>query len=508
MSTTVDSASQPTVPTSLRELLERVPQVLNAQSPGALHMQSRASADAMDSISRAEARLLKSAETFHPPTFSVSVLENLGRRDPFIEPGDEDFPDQAADDDLEAERRRVDEIADRALSEQQPLRSSAKRVEEQATHLQERITGLTLQVEADPAIRSSGGARLSIMDKVYAGDDRADEKAREADLRNEETLLREDSQALRAVEAKRTALAERAAAVRAELLLQQREVDLLEREQHAAALAAAETAATGAGGAAAGSTGWRAEASREMENLVGVAGMTGARLEACEREEDALVRRNAGIRNWYAATVAEVENLGGVRLSHRLLFGAGAGGRVEGMELMVDLGSGLTMEVTVSAADGKLSSAQLCHGQGGGGAASFAGISPSELEEMRRAADALPAPQNLGKLVVEALSRATCAAVREEHVRQVRRRYLTGYRPPSREVTVTMGAGIVACFHLAADYPKVVGGAEVVALTGVGGWSAHETKQLCRRVNDMALPTLMATMDVLEAEVEAMEGGG
>ncbi|CAN0544199.1 unnamed protein product, partial [Ectocarpus sp. 12 AP-2014] len=87
MSTTVDSASRPTVPTSLRELLERVPQVLNTQSPGALHMQSRASADAMESLSRAEARLLKSAETFHPPTFSVSVLENLGRRDPFIEPG-------------------------------------------------------------------------------------------------------------------------------------------------------------------------------------------------------------------------------------------------------------------------------------------------------------------------------------------------------------------------------------------------------------------------------------
>ncbi|CAN0032880.1 unnamed protein product, partial [Ectocarpus fasciculatus] len=338
-------------------------------------------------------------------------------------------------------------------------------------------------------------------------------KAREADLRNEETLLREGTQALGAAEAKRTALAERAAAVRAELLLQQREVDLLEREQHAVALAAAETAATAAAGAAAaaaaaGSTGWRAEASREMENLAGVAGMPGARLEACEQEEDALVRRNAGIRDWYAATVAEVENLGGVRLSHRLLFGGsggrGSGGGVEGMELMVGLGQGLTMEVTVSAADGKLSSAQLCHGQGGG-SAGLARISPSELEEMRHAADALPAPQNLGRLVVEALNRTACAALREEHVRQVRRRYLTGYRPPSREVTVTMGAGIVACFRLAADYPKVVGGAEVVALTGVGGWSAHETKQLCRRVNDMALPTLMATMDGLEAEVEAME---
>lgn len=366
----------------------------------------------------------------------------------------EDFPDQAADDDLEAERRRVDEIADRALSEQHPLRSSAERIEERATHLQERIKDLTLQVEADPALRSSGGARLSIMDKVYAGDDRADEKAREADIRNEETLLREDSQALGAVEAKKAALAEKAAAVRAELLRQQREVDLLEREQHAAALAAAETAATAGGGAATGSGGWRVEASREMENLVGVAGMPGARLEACEREEDALVRRNVGIRDWYAATVAEVENLGGVRLSHRLLFGAGAGAGLEGMELMVGLGSGLIMEVTVSAADGKLSSVQLCHGQEGG-SAGLAGISPSELEEMMSAADALPAPQNLGKLVIEALSRVTCAALREEHVRQVRRRYLTGYRPPSREVTVTMGAGIVACFRLAADYPKV-----------------------------------------------------
>lgn len=39
-------------------------------------------------MARAEERLLKSADTFFQPLFRVSVLDNLGRNDPFAEPGD------------------------------------------------------------------------------------------------------------------------------------------------------------------------------------------------------------------------------------------------------------------------------------------------------------------------------------------------------------------------------------------------------------------------------------
>lgn len=67
----------------------RVPQVLDAQAPVALHLEAYASIDAMETMARAEARLLKSAETFFEPLFRVSVLDNLGRKeDPFAEPGD------------------------------------------------------------------------------------------------------------------------------------------------------------------------------------------------------------------------------------------------------------------------------------------------------------------------------------------------------------------------------------------------------------------------------------
>lgn len=55
------------------------------------------------------------------------------------------------------------------------------------------------------------------------------------------------------------------------------------------------------------------------------------------------------------------------------------------------------------------------------------------------------------------------------------------------------------------DNDKVAGGAEVVELAGIGGWSADETKQLCRRVNNLALPTLMDTMDGLEAAVASLD---
>lgn len=374
----------------------------------------------------------------------------------------------------------MDEIADRAVSEQPRLNSSADRVRTQAAHLQGRMEELTRKAKAISAAAGgsgsgSGAAGLSVLDTVYGGRVAGeDEKAREAErLENEETFRR-GAEELAAAEDKKASLLEEAAARRADLARQQREVDLLEEEQRVAAAAAAalatEETGSGSGLGLGSDAGRRAEASRETENLVGVTGMSESQLEACVREEEALVNRSADIRDWYASTLANVELLGGVRLSHRLLFGTGgndgggAGGEVAGMELMLDLGAGQMMEVTVSAADGGVSSVQLCHGQSTAAAAEATpgarggdggGVSPSELEELRRTADTLPPPQNLRTLVREALSRARCAAARGEHVRLMRRRYLTSYDPTMRELMVTMPAGMVACVRLHVDYPKV-----------------------------------------------------
>lgn len=387
----------------------------------------------------------------------------------FISSYTEDFPDQAPIEDLNAERRRLDEITGRVVSEQSHLNSFAERVQELAAHLQGRLEELPLRAQAvsksssfAPASGASGSAGLSVLDMVYGGAGE-DEKAREAEhLENEKSLRRvEEELAAAAAEAKKVSLLETETAMRADIAQQQREVELLEKEERAAAAAlAVESPGSGLGSDA----GRRAEASRETENLVGVTGMSESQLEACVREEEALVERNANIRDWYAATVASVELLGGVRLSHRLLFGGA--GEVEGMEFMVDLGAGQIMEVTVSAADGRLSSVQLCHSQSTAAAAADAGapeargregggVSPWELEELRCTADTLPTPQNLRTLVREALGRARRAVVREEHVRLMRRKYLTSYRPPTRELTVTMPAGVVACVRLHVDYPKV-----------------------------------------------------
>lgn len=54
---------------------------------------------------------------------------------------------------------------------------------------------------------------------------------------------------------------------------------------------------------------------------------------------------------------------------------------------------------------------------------------------------------------------------------------------------------------------QVTGGAKVVALTGVGGWSASETQELCRRINGLSLATIMETMDRLEMAVAALDEG-
>lgn len=83
------------------------------------------------------------------------------------------------------------------------------------------------------------------------------------------------------------------------------------------------------------------------------------------------------------------------------------------------------------------------------------GLTQADVEELAGVANALPAPSNLRLLAREALSRSKCAALRDEHVKDMRRRYLVGYRTASREVTITMPAGIVALFRLHPSYPMV-----------------------------------------------------
>lgn len=357
---------------------------------------------------------------------------------------------------MEAERRRLDGVTDRTVLEQPHLQASLNELEEKAAHLHERMEKLAMHVEAAPGPSTNGGdTGRSILDTVYAAgaNEEEEEEARLADLKNEETL-RKDGEALSAAEARKAALQEEAAALRADIARQQREVDALEREQAIAALTSEATPVDAAPTGHRAEDGRRAEASRQTESLVGVADMSDSQLDACVREEGVLTERNAGIRDWYAGTVANLQLLAGARVCHRLLFGAGG---VEGMEFMVELGPGKVMEVTVSAADGSVSSVQLCHGQqsGGSSAAVEGAISPSELEELRCTANALPAPQNLRMVVREALNRMRCAGLVEEHLRLMRRRYLIGYRAPSREVTVTMGVGIVVYLRLHVDYPKV-----------------------------------------------------
>lgn len=126
------------------------------------------------------------------------------------------------------------------------------------------------------------------------------------------------------------------------------------------------------------------------------------------------------------------------------------------------------MEVTLSAEDGSLGSVQVYTSstnphqqQPNGGSTASASTSEAgyltqaDVIELVAIADDLQAPANLRLLVREAFSRSECSKLRVEHVRQMRPRYLVGYRAGPREVTMTMPAGIVALFRLRSDYPRV-----------------------------------------------------
>lgn len=335
-------------------------------------------------------------------------------------------------------RRKADEAEARIHAEVAPLLSSAARVDDQARSLRDRLAKLALQADAVPP-----GPTVSVKDVAYTGD--AMDDSDDSDRLNEETL-KEQSATVAAMATRKAELESEVAALRADLSQAKIGVAALENEQ--ATVAAAATGAVDAQR--------RAEASRETEDFVGVSGMSDAQLEAAVEEERSLVRRNGRISGWYRGTVAILEKIGGVRISHRMLFGGGTPGghgTVEGLEIMIDLGSAQVLEVTVSAADGRLGAVRLCHAHDSEKAGG--GLTPSEVEELARVADAVPAPGNLRLLVREALKRARCAVLRDEHVKLMRRRYLVGYRAQAREVTITMPVGIVASFRLHPDYPQV-----------------------------------------------------
>lgn len=357
-----------------------------------------------------------------PPSLTTTTVHRAPRAD--------DVRDRTAE--ITRGRRRVDETTDRIHAEQVQLQAASKRVVEQATLLHERLADLELQ--ADPA----SGAGISVLDVPYTDKNTS---LTEADSKNEQ-ILGELADTISAGEARKAALVAELAAQREAFAVQQQEVAVLEREEEVAEASAAAADAKR-----------RADAAKGTEALVGVVDMSEAQLDLVVEEEKTQVRKKSDIGEWYRVTVANLEQIGGFRISHRLLFGTDGGGGVEGLELMVDLGSDQVMEVTVSSADGGLRSAQLCPPQNN--AVVGALITPSELEELVSNADAIPAPGNLRVLIREAMSRARCAALRGEHVRLMRRRYLVGYRAHSREVTITMPVGIVASFRLHADYPTV-----------------------------------------------------
>lgn len=344
------------------------------------------------------------------------------------------MPDQTAQRALG--RRKADEAEARIHAEVAPLLAAAGRVEDQARNLQDRLVKLARQADA------TSGPAVAVKNVAYAGD--AMDDSHDSDHQNEETL-KEQAETVAATEARKAELESEVAALRADLSQARGEVAALANEQATVAAAAGAVDAKR-----------RADASRETEKFVGVSGMSDAQLGAAVEEERSLVRRNSGISAWYRGTVAILEKIGGVRISHRMLFGGGTPsghGAVEGLEIMVDLDSAQVLEVTVSAADGRLGAVRLCHVHNN--AKGGAGLTPSEVEELARAADAVPAPGNLRLLVREALKRARCAVLRDEHVKLMRRRYLVGYRAQAREVTITMPVGIVASFRLHPDYPQV-----------------------------------------------------
>lgn len=332
-------------------------------------------------------------------------------------------------------RRSMDEVMERVRSDYREHLASTERINRQLTGLREQLKQLSRATEE---VTDAG---IPVLDKTI--DTSEEDKCSEAELECEETL-REQNEIISTAKERRDELAAEVSALRERLASEREEVLALEQEQAAAAEAATTEDAK-----------IRAETSRDMEKMIGVAEMTDAQLDEAVHAEEALVRRNNDICGWYKATVSNLQLLTGVTVSHRLLFGgATLGGGVQGLELMIDLGSGQILQVAVSATDGKICSAEFCPSPTAD-EKTVGRITSSDLAELKTAADALPSPENLRMFVREALVRVESATICSEHVQLIRRRYLVEYREATREVIITMPVGIVASLRLHHDYPRV-----------------------------------------------------
>lgn len=138
------------------------------------------------------------------------------------------------------------------------------------------------------------------------------------------------------------ARASEAAALRAALEVEQNEIAALESEQQAAAISSTTNTQEAQ----------MAENSRQNEATAGVTDMADAEVEAAVMDEEARLQRNAGIRDWFKGAIANLEQIGGVKISVRRLSGfdvdGGEGGGGSALELMVDLGSSQVSRVNMA----------------------------------------------------------------------------------------------------------------------------------------------------------------
>lgn len=326
-------------------------------------------------------------------------------------------------------------MMERVRSDYREHLASTERINRQLTGLREQLKELSRTTEE---VTDAG---IPVLDKII--DTSEEDTSSESEHQCEDTL-REQKEIISAAKDHRNKLAAEVSALRERLALERKEVVALEQEQAAAVEAVTTEDAK-----------MKAETSRDMEKMIGVAKMTDAQLNEAVLTEEALVRRNGDICGWYKDTVSNLQLLTGVKVSHRLLFGgATLGGGVRGLELMIDLGSGQVLQVAVSATDGKICSAEFCPSPTLD-KMTVGRITASDLVELKTTADALPSPENLRMFVREALGRVESATVCSEHVQLIRRRYLVEYREAARKVIITMPVGIVASLHLHPDYPKV-----------------------------------------------------
>lgn len=81
------------------------------------------------------------------------------------------------------------------------------------------------------------------------------------------------------------------------------------------------------------------------------------------------------------------------------------------------------------------------------------------------------------------------------------------YNAARGELVVTIDTGVTALIRLSSEYPMVPGGAWLVNLEGVGGWSEQEMSETCAQVNALCLTTLEQIMSALYERTSGKESG-